>query len=793
KDGTKKNIHFLTVKGENGEAITACQDITEIKQAEEQIRASEEKYRTILDLTGEGYYENDLAGNITFCNEAFSTIYGYSREELSGTNYRKFTDEENASKIHRIFNRVFLDDQPAIGIDMEIIHRDGQRRIIETSISLIKGPAGRPTGFRGMVRDMTERRQAERALKESEEKFRTVAETTDAAIFIHRGEKFLFSNSAGLKIIGYREEEAKKMDFWEPVHPKFQKAVRKEAFSVLGGNPPIPPAPFKIITKMGKERWIVGSSARLQFEGKPALVSTLIDVDDQKKAEESLISEKEHLMVTLRSIGDGVITTDTEGRISLINTVAEILTGWTQEEAHGWPLADVFRIINEKTRQPVEDPVSRVLRTGQIIGLANHTALLAKDGIERSIADSGAPIRDREGKMIGVVLVFRDITELKSLEEERLKSSKLESMGILAGGIAHDFNNLLTGILGNISLAKLNIAPQSPASRNLAETEKAIFRAKELTHQLLTFSKGGAPIIKPTFLSDLLKDTVRFALSGTNIHWEADIASDLFSAEIDEGQISQVIHNMAINAQQAMPHGGTLRLTAQNHIYHEKLEKPYVGPGRYIKITIQDQGIGISPDHLTKIFDPYFTTKKEGSGLGLATVYSVIKNHNGFITVESELNQGTTFTIFLPASPTQQALMPEEPEEKLDSGQGKILIMDDEEIVREVASEIVQYLGYEVQTASEGGEAIEFFRKAQENKTPFSAVILDLTIRGGIGGKETMEKLLEINPEVKALVSSGYSDDPIMANFQEYGFKGIISKPYKIQDMQNILSRVLKK
>lgn len=794
KDGAQKLIQFHSVKGEHGEAITSCQDITEIHRFEEQNRNWAEKYRTILELTGEGYYENDLSGNITHCNDAYCTIMGYSRNELMGMNYKRLMDGDSSiSRIYQLFNQVFLDGIPVIGHDMDIIRKDGQRRIVDTSVSLVKDPSGKATGFRGMIRDMTERRLAERALLESEEKFRTLAETTEAGILIHREGKHLYVNTGALKIFGYSLEEMKAMFFWEPLDPTIRDLVRKRAADRLEGKPLSSLTPIKIITNGGKERWVVTSAALIQFEGKPAILVTLIDVDDQKKAEEALEAEKERLVVTLRSIGDGVITTDTEGRITLINSVAEQLTGWSQEEALSRPLGSVFRIIQEKTRQIAEDPVAKVLQTGQTIGLANHTSLIARDGTERTIADSGAPIKDHQGQIIGVVLVFRDITERKKLDAERLKSSKLESMGILAGGIAHDFNNLLTGILGNISLAKLNIAPQNPASRNLEETEKAVFRAKELTHQLLTFSKGGAPILKPAYLTNLLKDTVRFALSGTSIEWEFNLEPDLFPAEIDEGQISQVVHNIIINAQQAMPQGGIVRLTTRNRLLDKGSKIPFPGfkSGRYIEISLQDQGMGISPANLNQIFDPYFTTKKEGSGLGLATAYSVIRNHNGYITVESELNQGTTFSIYLPAS-SNPIIVPEEPVESLERGQGRILVMDDEEIVRNVAAEILEHLGYEVKTASEGSEAIELFRQAQETKAFFSAVILDLTIRGGLGGKETIENLLKIDPQVVALVSSGYSDDPIMANFEEYGFKGMISKPYKIKDVQTILSAVLK-
>lgn len=501
--------------------------------------------------------------------------------------------------------------------------------------------------------------------------------------------------------------------------------------------------------------------------------------------ERRLKESQQWLTTTLKSIGDAVIATDINGCVIFMNPIAESLTGWKQKEASGKHLKKVFNIINEKTGKQVDDPVTRVLREGIVVGLANHTLLISKDGTRRSIDDSGAPIKDENGKIIGVVLVFRDVSEKRRIEQELMKADKLNSLGILAGGIAHDFNNILTAILGNIILAKEFTRPGEKIYERLIEAEKASLRAKDLAQQLLTFSSGGAPIKKTMFISELLKESALFALSGSNVQCEFSISNNLWAVEIDEGQINQAINNLIINAIQSMPEGGRIKLTAENVTVSEGEKK-----GRYVKISIVDQGIGIPKEHLPKIFEPYFTTKQKGSGLGLAIVYSIIKKHGGYIEVETELGVGTTFKVYLPAS-LKNVFMRKGLKEKIQTGKGKILVMDDEELVRKVVGEMLVFLGYEVEFAKEGIEAIELYKKAKAQGQPFDAIIMDLTIPIGMGGKETINKLLEIDPTVKAIVSSGYSTDPVMTEFTKYGFKGFIIKPFKIKELGEVLYRVI--
>jgi two-component system cell cycle sensor histidine kinase/response regulator CckA len=515
--------------------------------------------------------------------------------------------------------------------------------------------------------------------------------------------------------------------------------------------------------------------------------------DDMVMALEQSLREREQWWATtLKSIGDGVIVTDAKGMVTFLNSIAEQLTGWFQNEAVGTPLAEVFNIINEESRERCKNPFEKIVKTGKIVGLANNTVLIAKDGTEKIIADSGAPIRDEDSNFLGTVLVFRDITEKRKMIEDILRSQteKMESISILAGGIAHDFNNILTAILGNITISKTHAAPDGEIHRLLTEAEKASLRAKDLTQQLLTFSKGGAPVKKPASISELLRTTCEFALSGSKAVCTFAISADLWTAEVDTGQISQVINNLIINADQAMPAGGTIEVRAENVTITSKDSLP-LKDGNYVKISVTDGGIGIPEEHLQRIFDPYFTTKQKGSGLGLATSYSIVKNHDGWITVKSSLGVGTTFSVWLPAS--SKELEPE----KREAGEkcrerGRILLMDDEESILEATGEVLTYLGYEVEAAGEGLEALELYRKAQKENRPFDAVIIDLTIRGKMGGKETMENLLEIDPDVKGIVSSGYCDDPVMTEYKKHGFKGVVTKPYTIEELKETLYRVIR-
>ncbi|HBG05528.1 MAG: hypothetical protein A2075_04570 [Geobacteraceae bacterium GWC2_58_44] len=370
----------------------------------------------------------------------------------------------------------------------------------------------------------------------------------------------------------------------------------------------------------------------------------------------------------------------------------------------------------------------------------------------------------------------------RKARHDLMKNQKLESLGVLAGGIAHDFNNILTAVFGNISLARFQLHDPDRAAKRLEDAEHAIVRASDLTRQLLTFARGGEPVKKVIQVNLLVQEAAAFVLHGSNVRCEYLLAEDIHPVEADEGQLSQVIHNLVLNAVQAMPMGGTTTIGT---------EKVSTADGaQFVRILVADTGAGIAEEDLLKIFDPYFTTKSQGSGLGLATCYSIVKKHGGKIRAESVPGRGSRFIISLPASKHEYVADPGEPEPAF-HGTGRLLVMDDNGEVRATAQELLKEMGYAVEVAEDGAEALGAYLRAREEGAPFSVAILDLTIRGGMGGKETMEQLLKIDPAVKAIVSSGYSNDPVLANYREHGFQAVLAKPYLSREMSKVLKKVL--
>ncbi len=520
------------------------------------------------------------------------------------------------------------------------------------------------------------------------------------------------------------------------------------------------------------------------------LVGVNRDITRLKQVEDQLAEERELLLVTLRSLGEGVIATDNNGSVVLVNEVAEQLTGWRQQEAAGRTAAEVFRILNEQTGQPCATSVQRVLDSGAVASPASDTVLISRDGTRRHITSRASPIRATAGNIIGTVLIFQDVTEQLHMEQALHRVDKLESLGVLAGGVAHDFNNILTAIVGNISLASQLIDPEHQIQDLLATAEKASWRAKDLTQQLLTFAQGGHPIKETTSIASIIQDSSEFVLYGSPVACNFHITEDLCLVDIDSGQMSQVIQNLVLNARDAMPSGGCIDISCDN-VPAEEAGSYLQQPGKpHIRITVRDNGAGIPAKYLASIFDPYFSTKQEGSGLGLAIVHSIITKHDGYIEVQSQPGTGTTFTIFLPVAArpsTQVAPLTT----GLQQGSGTVMVMDDEESLLELTQRVLNHLGYQAVTARDGAEAVERYRELRQNGETIDAVIMDLTIPGGMGGKDAVQAILEIDPEAKAIASSGYSSDPIMSHYREYGFCGAISKPFRIETLAQLLSEVI--
>lgn len=540
------------------------------------------------------------------------------------------------------------------------------------------------------------------------------------------------------------------------------------------------------------------SLTQMSVEKETYFVATIRDITERKRFEEELAAKKESLAVTLASIGDGVITIDLNGRVVVCNAASEAMTGWPASEAVGQPIKTVFAIAADAAAKGKRAASIGYRSEAEaiLLGTPDRATLTSRAGAERLIEQVASPIRNGKNELCGVVLVFRDITDRQRDEAERRKAEALDQLGLLAGGIAHDFNNLLTAIIGNVSLASALLPPNDEMRERLEDARNASFRARDLAQQLLTFARGGAPIKQSASVAHLIQETVSFSLRGSCSRSELAIEPQLWSAEFDPGQISQVIANLVVNADQAMPDGGTLHVSCDNfsNIPDSPLGIQNLPAGDYIRIQLRDEGVGIPPQCLKQIFDPYFTTKPKGNGLGLATTYSVIKNHGGMITVKSEQFCGATFAVYLPAARQPSiAVAPAAPpaQEPMLKGSGRVLVVDDEEAIRMLVDFTLSRLGYEVVAAETALRGIELYREELERGQRFDLVILDLTLPGGMGGKDALKKLIEIDPMVTAVVSSGYATDATMSRYEDYGFRGVIAKPYEAAELSRKVHAVI--
>jgi two-component system, cell cycle sensor histidine kinase and response regulator CckA len=642
----------------------------------------------------------------------------------------------------------------------------------------------------GLLHNQLERQrrvqsEMQKKLQNSEELYRTLARNIpNAAVLIFNNElRYTLTEGPALAASGFSKETMHNKTIWEVLPPKSAKELETAYRDALNGK-------HLFIERFYNGRYYDAQILPVRNEQGKIIAGMIFtqDVTERKQYENLLAAEKERLAVTLQSIGDGVIATNSEGNIVFLNPIAQELTGYSANEAVNQPLPAIVKLINEPTRQPVPNPVEKVLATRQPVKLSNHTLLISRQGEEYHIADSAAPIRDKENQLSGVVMVFRDVTQEKKLTEELTKASRLESVGLLAGGIAHDFNNLLTPILGGVALARLNTSPHE-VEEALDLVEGASLQAKELARQLLTFAKGGTPIKQVTRLNSNIRQATTFALHGAQVTAEFKLAENLWAVEADIGQIEQVFQNLVLNAVQAMPNGGTIHIEGNNIELPSAVVIP-LPPGRYIKITVKDEGAGITADTLKYIFEPYFTTKTNGNGLGLATCYSIVKRHDGYISAESVVGRGTTFSIFLPAAQFPAKDRTTQSQINL-QGSARILIMDDERTIRTVLTRMLTRLGYAVEAVEDGQAALNAYRLAVENRQPFEVVIMDLTVAGGMGGQEAISKLLEYDRQARVIVSSGYSNEAISANYRDYGFKAALNKPYRINELVEVVKKVL--
>ena len=771
-DSDKIYFYGLSKIAESANAV-----LRDRQKALEQIKLSEEKYRNLFESSVAGLFRTRPSdGLLLDANARVLKVLGFTVDEAVGKLkvvdlFANISDRKNL--LARLAAKGYVDDY-----EVDFILPDGQKRSYSFSMQLYP----EKDLIEGVVVDITKRKEAETLLRESEERFRDLAELLPEAVFeTDINLKLTYANQQALDIFGYSEvgfpetmscanvfhpEEMEKLLANIELQFQGEKTERTE-YRCIRNDGTVFPALFRVCPIMK--------------EGQPAGVrGVVIDLTEQKKAASLLEESEERFRTLAEMLPEAVFETDINMTMTYGNKRAFELYGYTKEDySQGLNGLDMF--VPEERQNVLQNTAA------QFRGEKRHSTeyrSVRKDGTVFPALFHVSPIF-KEGQPFGLRGVIVDLTEHKKAEDEILKLRKLESVGILAGGIAHDFNNLLAGLFGNIEMAKRSLADDHKAHKYLESAGVSMERATGLTQQLLTFAKGGDPIKEVLSLEGVIAETARFSLRGSNVKLRLDLAEDLWLVDADKGQLSQVVSNLVINGKQAMPGGGEITITAEN------IE---TAQGRQVQICVQDQGIGIAPQHLDKIFDPYFSTKQQGSGLGLALCYSIITKHNGTITVTSELNKGTCFTIILPVADQHPEVdeVVAEPQ-VVDSGvAARILILDDEELIQQMAGAMLQEMGHQVDYAAHGEEAIAMWQRARDAGNEYDVVICDLTIPGGMGGQEAAAEISRIDPAAKLIVSSGYATDPVVANYVDYGFKGRIAKPYRFDELQEEVARVFK-
>ncbi|MDB6168145.1 MAG: hypothetical protein JWM88_1009 [Verrucomicrobia bacterium] len=830
-DGTTRWIseNVRAVRNSAGQLVAIqgfVTDITSRREAEQALRESEERYRRLFFTNPCPMWIYDRATlRFLSVNDAAVELYGFSRAEFEGMTLADIRPETERALLRDAVRAM----HPGSNLPGIFTHRCKDGRLLRMELTTLVFAAQGREQVLAIATDLTERERDRAALNESESRYRLLFENspigivefdyrstiawmnglraagvTDLAAWgeahpaewneTMRGLPLIDINAAALRIVKARDaaEISRNLD---KIIPPSALEVRRQSFLAAWSGKNQSEGEMTLHAVDGTVRhvhshwWVPMLNGEPYYERTPIV---LVDLTETKAVALALAAERERLAVTFGAMAEGVVTTDPDGVVLFINQAASGITGWSASAAAGRHISEVCTLRHARTGAIVALPVTAALAAGRVLDLPPQTVLLRRIGGRGTVEGCCAPMHDGTGHAIGAVLVLRDVTERSRLEVELERASKLESVGILAGGIAHDFNNILAVVMGNLTLAQLDPATEgAPVARWLREAERAALRARDLTQQLLTFAKGGDPVRMAVRLPEVVREAAEFALHGSPVRAEFAIDDNVWPADVDRSQIGQVVQNLVINAMQAMKNGGIVRISLSNAELAEG-QQPPLPAGRYLELSLADTGSGISAEHLARIFEPYFTTKEQGSGLGLATVYSITRKHQGHVAVESEPGRGTTFRLWLPAAKMAPPT-PQEGRSALEPMTGRVLFMDDEEPIRAMVEVLLGRLGLTVKTVEDGSAMLEEYSRARDAGDAYDVVMMDLTVPGAMGGREAMQELLKIEPSVRAIVSSGYSGDPVLANFRAHGFCGIVPKPYRLADLAGAVRNALAK
>ncbi len=771
--------------GNPTEAIGVCRDITEWKISQQALQESEAFNASILEASPYPINVFNPDYSIRYVNPAFQELTGYSEEYLIGQKppYPYWPDDMTQQAVDEFYVNMTRGTRDQEG---RFIRKDGSEfLVLIASTPVIKD--GRILYILTNWIDITEIRKAEQALRESEAFSSSLLEASPYPInVINPDFSVRYVNPALEELTGYSAEE---LIGTKPPYPYWEGDATVEILKNfhLAMTEGYRGRERSFIRKNGEKIWVRISNTPVKRDGRTDyILSNWVDITETRKAVLALRESEEKYRTLFDNAPIGIAVSSENERVIDVNQTLVNMHGFSsKEEFINIPMSRKYLHPEERTRW-----LKIIDEQGYVKGF--ELQLVRRDGSTFwASLDSISHYSTVAGKHY--IVALQDITERKKTDEENRKMARLESVGLLAGGIAHDFNNLLMGIMGNISLAIMEVHENQEVLKILQEAEIATERASELTKQLLTFSRGGTPVVKTINIGNLIEESTSFAVRGTGNKCQCSLSDDLWVVEADESQLHQVIANLVINACEAMPTSGVINVNTGNVVIDETSSLP-LSPGDYVMFTVEDSGEGIEPQYMEKLFDPYFTTKATGNGLGLATSYSIVKNHRGHITVESKPGKGTTFTVYLPAVKKSTEKVKQKKTDEIPTViGGRILVMDDEKYLREVVGRILTRLGYTPCLTADGKEALKAYSKAMEEGRPFDAVILDLTIPGGMGGLETIQKLRELDPGVKAIVSSGFTSNTAESSYYNYGFKAIVNKPYSVSRMENVLKKLLNK